>query len=88
MYFGFFISNLIFCIYRNYFLIMLMMLEFMVLNIFFMLNIFVWLMNLDFFILMIFLVVTVCEGVLGISIMVNMLRMGGIDYFRAFNSLM
>nr|YP_009526511.1 NADH dehydrogenase subunit 4L [Triaenodes tardus]AXU98794.1 NADH dehydrogenase subunit 4L [Triaenodes tardus] len=84
---GMFVSNLIFCLYRKYLLIMLMMLEFMVLNIFFFLNFYLYFYNINYFFLMIFLVVTVCEGVMGVAIMVNMFRMYGLDYFCIFNLL-
>nr|QLY90119.1 NADH dehydrogenase subunit 4L [Athripsodes aterrimus] len=88
IFYSFFIMNLIFCLYRKYFLVMLLMLEFMVLNIFFILNLMLMFLSMDFFFLMIFLVITVCEGVLGISILVNMLRMYGMDYFLIFSILL
>nr|YP_010586624.1 NADH dehydrogenase subunit 4L [Triaenodes qinglingensis]UZZ44438.1 NADH dehydrogenase subunit 4L [Triaenodes qinglingensis] len=87
IYLGMFISNLIFCFYSKYLLVMLMMLEFMVLNIFFLFNFYLFFNSLTFFFLMIFLIITVCEGVMGVAIMVNMFRMYGMDYFCVFNFL-
>nr|YP_010586429.1 NADH dehydrogenase subunit 4L [Oecetis caucula]UZZ44217.1 NADH dehydrogenase subunit 4L [Oecetis caucula] len=85
IYFSFLVMNLIFCLYKKYLLVMLMILEFMMLNIFFFLNLYLNLLSLDFFFIMVFLIVVVCESVLGVSIMINMLRMYGNDYFYIFN---
>lgn len=37
--------------------------------------------SLDYYFLILFLVVSVCEGVLGLSILVYMIRFNGNDYF-------
>jgi NADH-ubiquinone oxidoreductase chain 4L len=85
IYFGFLVSNFIFCTFKKYLLVILIILEFLVLNIFFLLNLYLNFRSLDYFFLLIFLIIIVCEGVLGISIMVNILRMYGIDYFCIYN---
>nr|YP_010372107.1 NADH dehydrogenase subunit 4L [Leucoma salicis]UOX27467.1 NADH dehydrogenase subunit 4L [Leucoma salicis] len=51
---------------------------------------FVLLLNfIDFnmYVLMVFLVFSVCEGALGLSILVSMVRSHGSDYFQSFNLL-
>nr|QVM79253.1 NADH dehydrogenase subunit 4L [Stenocorus meridianus] len=83
-----FISGLVvFSLKRKHLLLMLLSLEFIVLSLY--LNIFIYLSNLfyEFYFLMIFLSMSVCEGVLGLSILVLMIRSYGNDYMMSFSSL-
>nr|YP_010527086.1 NADH dehydrogenase subunit 4L [Agrius convolvuli]UXR12423.1 NADH dehydrogenase subunit 4L [Agrius convolvuli] len=83
----FFIGNLIFISKNKHLLITLLSLEFMVLSIFFFLLIYLMMINYDMYMLMVFLVFSVCEGALGLSILVSMIRTYGNDYFQSFNLL-
>nr|YP_010947380.1 NADH dehydrogenase subunit 4L [Prismosticta microprisma]WGO62404.1 NADH dehydrogenase subunit 4L [Prismosticta microprisma] len=83
----FFIGNLIFVSKNKHLLIVLLSLEFMVLSIFFFMLIFLSLYDYNMYMLMIFLVFSVCEGSLGLSILVSMIRTHGNDYFQSFNLL-
>nr|AMH85626.1 NADH dehydrogenase subunit 4L [Drosophila mediopunctata] len=71
-----FVSN------RKHLLSMLLSLEFIVLILFFML--FIYLNMLNYFSMM-FLTFSVCEGALGLSILVSMIRTHGNDYFQSFS---
>nr|YP_010586026.1 NADH dehydrogenase subunit 4L [Anisocentropus maculatus]UZZ43762.1 NADH dehydrogenase subunit 4L [Anisocentropus maculatus] len=82
---SFFFANYIFCMNRKHLLVMLLMLEFMILNLLIILFYYLNFMNYDYYFFMMFIVLMVCEGVLGISILVNMVRMYGNDYFQIFN---
>nr|YP_009731677.1 NADH dehydrogenase subunit 4L [Gynanisa maja]QHR79505.1 NADH dehydrogenase subunit 4L [Gynanisa maja] len=83
----FIIGNLIFISKNKHLLIILLSLEFIVLSIFFLLLMLLSFMEYDMYMLMIFLVFTVCEGALGLSILVSMIRTHGNDYFQSFNLL-
>lgn len=76
-----FISN------RKHLLITLISLEFIILIvyglIFFTLNIF----SYEYYYSIIFLTFSVCEGALGLSILVSLIRTHGNDYFQTFNIL-
>nr|QVL28796.1 NADH dehydrogenase subunit 4L [Mesembrius niger]UXG19025.1 NADH dehydrogenase subunit 4L [Mesembrius sp.] len=76
-----FISN------RKHLLSMLLSLEYIVLSLFFMLFIYLNMMNYESYFSMVFLTFSVCEGVLGLSILVSMIRTYGNDYFQSFNIL-
>nr|AAX31498.1 NADH dehydrogenase subunit 4L [Ceratitis divaricata] len=76
-----FVSN------RKHLLSMLLSLEYVVLNLFFLLYIFLNLMEYLSFFSMMFLTFSVCEGALGLSILVSMIRTHGNDYFQSFNVL-
>nr|AXS66187.1 NADH dehydrogenase subunit 4L [Tenebrionoidea sp. 1 KM-2017] len=76
----------LFSIKRKHLLLMLMSLEIMVLSIYFGLFISMGSMN-DLFFNMVFLTFSVCEGALGLSILVSMIRTHGNDYFESFNVL-
>nr|UEX92150.1 NADH dehydrogenase subunit 4L [Acidiella didymera] len=76
-----FVSN------RKHLLSMLLSLEYIMLNMFFMLLIFLNLMDYSGFFSMMFLTFSVCEGALGLSILVSMIRTHGNDYFQSFNML-
>nr|AYR05266.1 NADH dehydrogenase subunit 4L [Coleoptera sp. ACP-2013] len=72
---------------RKHLLLMLLSLEFMVVSLYLNIYSFLSLMNYDYFFSMIFLSVSVCEGALGLSILVMMIRTYGNDYILSFSSL-
>uniref|UniRef100_A0AAU7NID7 NADH-ubiquinone oxidoreductase chain 4L n=1 Tax=Salassa olivacea TaxID=3073723 RepID=A0AAU7NID7_9NEOP len=83
----FIIGNLIFVSKNKHLLIVLLSLEFIVLSIFFLLLLFLSFIEYDLYMLMVFLVFSVCEGALGLSILVSMIRTHGNDYFQSFSLL-
>nr|AXS66157.1 NADH dehydrogenase subunit 4L [Tenebrionoidea sp. 3 KM-2017] len=87
MIFIFFTSLISFSINRKHMLMMLLSLELMVLSLYFLLYFYLSLMSMDLFFLMLFLMFTVCEGVLGLVILVLMVRIYGNDYFKSFSLL-
>nr|APX39425.1 NADH dehydrogenase subunit 4L [Altica palustris] len=72
---------------RKHLLLMLLSLEYLVLILF--LNLFFYLSILenDYFFSMIFLTMSVCESVLGLSILIIMVRVHGNDYIMTFSNL-
>lgn len=72
---------------RKHLLSILLILEFIVLGLFILLFIFLNLLNSEIYFLMIFLTFRVCEGSLGLSILVSIIRTHGNDYFQSFNIL-
>ncbi|YP_009725127.1 NADH dehydrogenase subunit 4L (mitochondrion) [Drosophila subobscura] len=74
-----FVSN------RKHLLSMLLSLEFIVLMLFFMLFIYLNMLNYEIYFSMMFLTFSVCEGALGLSILVSMIRTHGNDYFQSFS---
>nr|YP_009029755.1 NADH dehydrogenase subunit 4L [Graphium mullah]YP_010879524.1 NADH dehydrogenase subunit 4L [Graphium eurous]QTJ29940.1 NADH dehydrogenase subunit 4L [Graphium mullah chungianus]QTJ29953.1 NADH dehydrogenase subunit 4L [Graphium eurous asakurae]AHY24038.1 NADH dehydrogenase subunit 4L [Graphium mullah]WHE44901.1 NADH dehydrogenase subunit 4L [Graphium eurous] len=85
--FMFIVGNMIFVSKHKHLLIVLLSLEFIVLSIFFFLLMYLNFVSNDMYMLMIFLVFSVCEGALGLSILVSMIRTHGNDYFQSFNLL-
>lgn len=83
----FVVGNLIFISKHKHLLIVLLSLEFIVLRIFFFMLIYLSLIDYDMYILIVFLVFSVCEGALGLSILVSIIRTHGNDYFQRFNLL-
>nr|YP_008475492.1 NADH dehydrogenase subunit 4L [Agrotis ipsilon]AGT18657.1 NADH dehydrogenase subunit 4L [Agrotis ipsilon]UIF93635.1 NADH dehydrogenase subunit 4L [Agrotis ipsilon]UTT74687.1 NADH dehydrogenase subunit 4L [Agrotis ipsilon] len=83
----FIMGNLIFISKHKHLLIILLSLEFLVLSVFFFLLIYLMSIDYDMYMLMVFLVFSVCEGALGLSILVSMIRTHGNDYFQSFNLL-
>nr|YP_010585948.1 NADH dehydrogenase subunit 4L [Parapsyche difformis]UZZ43684.1 NADH dehydrogenase subunit 4L [Parapsyche difformis] len=83
----FVIGNMLFMLSRKHLLNVLLSLEFiMLVLLLFLVNYFMELQS-EFFFLMMFLVMVVCEGVLGIAILVLMVRVYGNDYFQLFSLL-
>nr|QXG19250.1 NADH dehydrogenase subunit 4L [Drosophila guttifera] len=74
-----FVSN------RKHLLSMLLSLEFLVLILFFLMFIYLNLLNYENYFSMMFLTFSVCEGALGLSILVSMIRTHGNDYFQSFS---
>nr|YP_010309857.1 NADH dehydrogenase subunit 4L [Endotricha kuznetzovi]UMR54970.1 NADH dehydrogenase subunit 4L [Endotricha kuznetzovi] len=85
--FMYIIGNLIFVSKHKHLLIVLLSLEFIVLSIFFFLLMYLNYIDNNMYMLMLFLVFSVCEGALGLSILVSMIRTHGNDYFQSFNLL-
>nr|ALO71037.1 NADH deshydrogenase subunit 4L [Aleocharinae sp. 5 EF-2015] len=83
----YFSGLLVFCMKRKHLLLMLLSLEFIVLSLYF--NIFIYLSNFmfEYYFCMIFLTMSVCEGALGLSILVSLIRTHGNDYFQTFSIL-
>nr|AFC77905.1 NADH dehydrogenase subunit 4L [Cnaphalocrocis medinalis] len=85
--FMFIIGNMIFVSKHKHLLIVLLSLEFIVLSIFFFMIFMFSYIEYDMYMLMVFLVFSVCEGALGLSILISMIRTHGNDYFQSFNLL-
>nr|YP_007890461.1 NADH dehydrogenase subunit 4L [Hebomoia glaucippe]AGG84357.1 NADH dehydrogenase subunit 4L [Hebomoia glaucippe] len=83
----YFFGNMIFVSKYKHLLIVLLSLEFIVLSIYLMMMIYFMFMSYDMYMLMVFLVFSVCEGALGLSILVSMIRTHGNDYFQSYNLL-
>nr|YP_009564676.1 NADH dehydrogenase subunit 4L [Chaetocnema pelagica]QAY82063.1 NADH dehydrogenase subunit 4L [Chaetocnema pelagica] len=83
----FFWGILSFVLNRKHLLLMLLSLEFIVISLY--LNMFIYLsmMSYEFYFLMIFLTMSVCEGALGLSLLIMMVRIHGNDYILTFSSL-
>nr|YP_010240837.1 NADH dehydrogenase subunit 4L [Calohilara tibetensis]QTG40245.1 NADH dehydrogenase subunit 4L [Calohilara tibetensis] len=85
--FMFFIGVIVFVSNRKHLLSMLLSLEFIVLSLFLLLFIYLSYLNFENFFSMMFLTFSVCEGALGLSILVSMIRTHGNDYFQSFSIL-
>lgn len=83
----FFIGLLAFVSRRKHSLSVLLRLEFIVLSLFFLLFLFLNLLNFEIYFSIIFLTFRVCEGALGVSILVSIIRTHGNDYFNSFSLL-
>nr|YP_009349996.1 NADH dehydrogenase subunit 4L [Hexacentrus unicolor]AQM40170.1 NADH dehydrogenase subunit 4L [Hexacentrus unicolor] len=77
----------VFCSNRKHLLAMLLSLEFMVLSLFFMLYLYLHYYEFELFFSMVFLTFSVCEGALGLSVLVSMIRTHGNDFFQTFSVL-
>nr|AVJ52534.1 NADH dehydrogenase subunit 4L [Homaemus proteus] len=76
-----------FCSTRNHLLLALLSLEFMVLSIFYMMIVFMMIYGYELYFSLIFLVFSVCEGGLGLSILVKLVRSQGNDYLTSLSVL-
>nr|YP_010490496.1 NADH dehydrogenase subunit 4L [Paralepas cf. quadrata]UWM12982.1 NADH dehydrogenase subunit 4L [Paralepas cf. quadrata] len=72
---------------RKHLISMLISLEYLALTGFFLIMITSLFTGLEMYLGLLFLVVTVCEGSLGVSIMVNMVRSYGSDYSSSLMAL-
>nr|YP_011017554.1 NADH dehydrogenase subunit 4L [Himaloaesalus gaoligongshanus]QCU46388.1 NADH dehydrogenase subunit 4L [Himaloaesalus gaoligongshanus]WQF69243.1 NADH dehydrogenase subunit 4L [Himaloaesalus gaoligongshanus] len=76
-----------FCLKRKHLLLMLLSLEVVVLGLYFFLYFFLIFFDYEFFFCMIFLTMSVCEGVVGLSILISLVRTHSGDYFQSLNVL-
>nr|APX40235.1 NADH dehydrogenase subunit 4L [Cryptocephalus tibialis] len=87
MNFMFIMGLLSFFLFRKHFLMMLLSLEFLVLSLYMGLFIFLCSYNYEYFFMLIYLTMSVCEGCLGLSLLVLMIRSHGNDYVLSMSSL-
>nr|WHM50504.1 NADH dehydrogenase subunit 4L [Pseudabris przewalskyi] len=83
----FFSGLVMFSLKRKHLLLMLLSIELMVVALYMSMFIYLSLLDNDYFFSMIFLTFSVCEGALGLSVLVTMIRTHGNDYFQSFNLL-
>nr|YP_009995294.1 NADH dehydrogenase subunit 4L [Gymnochthebius lividus]QNP09697.1 NADH dehydrogenase subunit 4L [Gymnochthebius lividus] len=83
----FYIGLLVFCLKRKHLLLMLLSLEFIILSLYFYIFSYLSYFNNEYYFSMIFITMSVCEGALGLSLLVSMIRTHGNDYFQNFNIL-
>lgn len=83
----FIVGNIVFVSKHKHLLIILLRLEFIVLGIFFFFILIFNFFDFDIYILIVFLVFSVCEGALGVSILISIIRTHGNDYFQSFSLL-
>nr|UAJ48149.1 NADH dehydrogenase subunit 4L [Gromphadorhina portentosa] len=84
---GFFSGIWVFCSNRKHLLATLLSLEFIVLILYTMLYSYLINFNYELYFMMVFLTFSVCEGALGLSILVSMIRGYGNDFFGAYSML-
>nr|UCC45944.1 NADH dehydrogenase subunit 4L [Chrysocoris stollii] len=76
-----------FCSFRSHLLLVLLSLEFMVLSVFYLMILMMMTFGYELYFSLIFLVFSVCEGALGLSILVKMVRSQGNDYIMSMSVL-
>nr|UZG66103.1 NADH dehydrogenase subunit 4L [Asymmetricata circumdata] len=85
--FMYFSALIVFCLKCNHWLLMLLSLEFIVLSLYVGLMLFIWTFMYESYFLMNFLTMSVCQGALGLSLLVLMVRSFGNDYFKSLSVL-
>nr|AWN56088.1 NADH dehydrogenase subunit 4L [Anthicidae sp. DPP-2018] len=83
----FFSGLVVFSLKRKHLLLMLLSIEYVVLSLYLGMFTFFGNCEIDYFFSMIFLTFSVCEGALGLSLLVMIVRTHGNDYFQSLNLL-
>nr|ALO76589.1 NADH deshydrogenase subunit 4L [Paromalus flavicornis] len=76
-----------FSLKRKHLLTVLLSLEFIILGLYINLMHLLSFFSFEFYFSMIFLTISVCEGALGLSVLISLIRSHGNDYFSNFNIL-
>nr|UYK52075.1 NADH dehydrogenase subunit 4L [Palaeocimbex sp. CSCS-Hym-MC0161] len=87
IYLIFFMGMLSFSMKRYYLLMILLSLEFIVMLLYFLMIMYLNFYGMELYFSMIFLTFSVCESVLGLSILILMIRFNGNDYFQTLSLL-
>lgn len=83
-----FLSGLfVFSIKKDHLLLILLRLEFIVLSLYFLIFLYLKFISYNYFFSMLFIRFRVCEGALGLSILVSIIRSVGNDYLLSFSLL-
>ena len=81
------IGSWVFVSKRKHLLGTLLSLEFIILSLYIIVFVYVLTLGYELYFIIIFLTMVVCEGALGLSILVSIIRTHGNDYFQRFNIL-
>nr|YP_009485626.1 NADH dehydrogenase subunit 4L [Inara alboguttata]AVZ00762.1 NADH dehydrogenase subunit 4L [Inara alboguttata] len=82
-----FMGLFVFCSMRKHLLLTLLSLEFLVLALYFMFYIFMSVYGMSYYFVLVFLTFAVCEGALGLSILVTLIRGSGNDSVSSLSVL-
>lgn len=85
--FSYFRGLLLFSLKRKHLLLILLRLEFIIISLYINMFLFISLNFHEYYFCLVFITIRVCEGVLGLSILVSLIRSHGNDYFQRFNIL-
>nr|QWB85777.1 NADH dehydrogenase subunit 4L [Phlyctenosis sp. N135] len=86
-FFMFFSGLVVFSSKRKHLLLMLLSLELTVLSLYLVIFCYLGGCDYEYFFSMIYITMGVCEGALGLSVLVSMIRTHGNDYILSFSSL-
>nr|AML26647.1 NADH dehydrogenase subunit 4L [Ptiliidae sp. BMNH 1274723] len=78
---------LMFCLKYKHLLILLLVIEFITLSLYLNMSYSLMIYDNSYYFLMVFLIMSVCEGVLGLSLLISLIRSHGNDYFFSYNLL-
>lgn len=78
---------LVFALRRKHLLVILLRLEFVIVSLYFNILIYLSELSYEYFFSIIFLTIRVCEGALGLAILVLIIRVHGNDFILSFSSL-
>nr|YP_009919160.1 NADH dehydrogenase subunit 4L [Paratriatoma lecticularia]QMP96796.1 NADH dehydrogenase subunit 4L [Paratriatoma lecticularia] len=78
---------IVFCSLRKHLLLTLLSLEFLVLSLYFLFFSFLALFDLGFYYILVFLTFAVCEGAMGLGVLVSMIRCHGNDNISSLSIL-
>nr|YP_010222520.1 NADH dehydrogenase subunit 4L [Calacta lugubris]UCC45931.1 NADH dehydrogenase subunit 4L [Calacta lugubris] len=81
------VAVIVFCFNHKHILMTLLSLEFIVLSIYVFLFFYLMIYGYELYFSVIFLVYSVCEGALGLSVLVNFVRLTGNDYMSSISVL-
>nr|YP_007374660.1 NADH dehydrogenase subunit 4L [Sirthenea flavipes]ADU58106.1 NADH dehydrogenase subunit 4L [Sirthenea flavipes] len=87
LYFMFFSGLLTFCSMRKHLLLTLLSLEFLSMCLYLSLFNFLYIYSFSYFFILVFLVFIVCEGALGLAILVSLVRSSGNDHISSLSVL-
>nr|ALO77056.1 NADH deshydrogenase subunit 4L [Brentidae sp. GENSP01] len=83
----FFSGLMIYVLKYNHLLVMLLSLEFMMLSLYLIMYFYFSFLTFEYFFSMVYLTMSVCEGALGLSVLVLMIRTYGNDHIISLNML-
>nr|DAD54571.1 TPA_inf: NADH dehydrogenase subunit 4L [Panstrongylus lignarius] len=78
---------IVFCSLRKHLLLTLLSLEFMVLSLYFLFFSFLIMFDLSYYFILVFLTFSVCEGAMGLGVLVSMIRCHGNDNISSLSIL-
>nr|UPL65230.1 NADH dehydrogenase subunit 4L [Scantius aegyptius rossii] len=87
LFFMFLMGVIVFCLSYKHLLLTLFSIEYLVLSLYSLFFIFLFYMGCEIYFVLFFLTFSVCEGALGLGVLVNMIRSHGNDFLSSLSVL-
>nr|YP_009643528.1 NADH dehydrogenase subunit 4L [Antilochus coquebertii]APO08971.1 NADH dehydrogenase subunit 4L [Antilochus coquebertii] len=87
LFFMFIMGSIFFCLSHKHLLLTLFGMEYLMLSLYSFFSLFLLFYGCEFYFILVFFIISICEGALGLGVLVSMIRNHGNDYLSSLSVL-